>query len=292
MNVPRLVPQPSSVRERARDAWTTFWQEPGQSRCIASAVDISSLIDRHWALFAAPLQADARVLDLGCGAGAVGRVVLAERRDLYVTGVDYAKIPLTLQPRLELLSDTAMESLPFADESFAAVTSQFGFEYAQTAPAAAEMARVLAPGAPFSFLVHHAGSSIVASDRARLSALLVFLDECMRDAFVAGNAAFTAGMADLRRTHPHDSLVGDLTEALPARLSRPPRERKAIWTAVEDALAPEICLAKALIACCVSPAVLDQWTAPLRATCALAPISVLADPNGAPLAWRIEGVRN
>jgi SAM-dependent methyltransferase len=268
-----------------------FWQEPGQSRCIAGVPDISTMIDRHWAAFATTLPADSRVLDLGCGAGAVGRALLSARRDLCVTGVDYAKIPLTLQPRLELLSDVAMESLPFADESFSAVTSQFGFEYGQTELAAAEMTRVLAHGAPFSFLVHHAGSAIVASDRGRLSALSVFLDARMREAFCAGSPAFSASMLELRRAHPHDSLVADLTEALPARLSRPPRERQAIWTAVEDALAPELCLAKALVACCVAPRDIERWTGAFAGVCDLTSVSVIPDPNGAPLAWRIEGAR-
>jgi SAM-dependent methyltransferase len=279
------------VRQRTREAWTAFWQEPGQSRCVAAAADVSTTLDRHWTSFAPTLPAGSRVLDLGCGAGAVARALLEARGDIHVTGVDFARIPLTLRPRMELLADTAMESLPFADGSFAAATSQFGFEYGHTAKAAPEMTRVLAPGATFSFLVHHAGSLIVAADRARLDALHVFLAPKMRDAFCAGEAAFAAQLTALRQAHPDDALIAELARALPLRLSRPERERRAIWTAVEDALAPEVCLAEALNACCVAPGELDRWTEALRGSCELRPISVLPDPAGPPLAWIIEGAR-
>lgn len=280
-----------SVRERSRDAWTAFWREPGQSRCVADVPDVAAILDAHWSWFTVSLPANARLLDLGCGAGAVGRALLAARGDMHVTGVDFAKVPLRLQPHFELLSDTAMESLPFADGSFAAATSQFGFEYADTERAAMEMARVLASRAPFSFLVHHAGSSIVAAERARLAALRTLLDQRMRAAFCSGNACFTKDMSALAAAYPHDALVAELARALPQRLSRPARERHALWTAVEDALAPELCLAEALTASCVAPEHLARWTGALRSVCDLHGASVLHEPDGAPIAWVIEGAR-
>lgn len=293
MSAPCIAGTSSGAFNRAgtKRAWTAFWQEPGQARCIAAAVDTAAILDEHWSSFAATLPANTRILDLGCGAGAVGRALLTQRRDIYVTGVDFAKIPLTLQPHLELLSDAPMESLPFADRSFGAATSQFGFEYSQVDNAAAEMTRVLAPGAPFSFLAHHAGSTVVAADRTRLNALLMFLHEDMRAAFCTGDLAFNARIVALREAYPDDSLVAELAHALLPRALRPPRERLAIWSAVEDALAPELCLAEALIACCVAPEDLAEWARPLRAACDLKPVSILPDSNGAPLAWRIEGVR-
>jgi SAM-dependent methyltransferase len=280
-----------SARDRTRRAWTAFWQEPGQAGCISVAPDISAVLEEHWSCFSATLPADARILDLGCGAGAVGRTLVSLRGDLSVTGVDFAKVPLTLRPRLEVLSDTAMESLPFADAGFAAATSQFGFEYSQTRRAAAETARVLTPGAPFLFLTHHAGSAVVAADRARLDALLGFLSHTTRAAFCSADPFFTAQMSALSRAHPHDTLVAELARALPPRLARPAREREAIWNAVEDALAPELCLAEALSACCVAPQDLDRWIGALRDDFNLNSVSILHDPIGAPLAWIVSGVR-
>ena len=275
---------------RTQDAWTAFWQEPGQSRCVAGNPDIWHALTNHWSSFAGSLGSGSRVLDLGCGAGAVARLLLDARHDVSLTGIDFARIPFTIHADVELLSDTAMECLPFADGSFGAAVSQFGYEYSQMEQAAREMARVLAAGAKFSLLVHHADSSIVATNRSRLSALVAVLGHNMRAAFCSGNAAaFNAQMQALASRYPHDSLIAELARCLPLRLNRAQQEKIAIWNAVEEALAPERCLADALNTCCVGPEELDEWLAPLRSTCALAPVGVVCESRGAPLAWRIEG---
>ena len=274
-----------------QDAWTAFWQEPGQSRCVAGNPAIWQELTLHWSSFAAALTPVTRVLDLGCGAGAVARLLLDARDDVHVTGIDFARIPLTIHPHVELLSDTAMEHLPFADGSFGAVVSQFGYEYSQVERAAREMARVMTPHASISLLVHHADSSIVAANRARLSALTAFLNHSMRAAFCSGDtAAFNAQMQALAAKYRHDSLICELARSLPSRLGRAPRERIAIWNAIDDALAPERCLADCLNAACVEPSGIEEWLAPLRGTWALAPVGILREAGGAPIAWRIEGV--
>ncbi len=275
---------------RTKDAWTAFWQEPGQSRCVAGNPEIWQALTNHWTSFAGSLASGSRVLDLGCGAGAVARLLLDARHDVSLTGIDFARIPFTLHRDVELLSDTAMECLPFAEGSFGAVVSQFGYEYSQMEQAAREMARVLAADAKFSLLVHHADSSIVATNRSRLSALVAVLGNNMRAAFCAGDAAaFNAQMQALAARYPHDSLVGELARCLPTRLNRAKQERLAIWNAIEEALAPERCLADSLNACCVGPEELDEWLAPLRATFELQPVSVLRESNGEAIAWRVEG---
>src|SRR5262245_49809643 len=112
---------------RDRDAWTSFWADSVQSRCASGAPEVWRSLVSHWSAFAQTLPRGARVLDLGCGAGAVGRMLLAARGDLRVTGVDAARVPRSSLPGLELRSETDMESLPFDDDSFGAVVSQFGF---------------------------------------------------------------------------------------------------------------------------------------------------------------------
>jgi len=286
-----IDPQPRGYG-LARDAWSAFWQDPGQSRCVAAAHDIWQMLTHHWATLAARLGRGTRVLDLGCGAGAVARLLLAARGDVQVTGIDFARVPLVIHPKFELLSDTAMESLPFGAQCFGAVVSQFGYEYSHTDAAARELAQALAPGARLSFLVHHSESSIVATNRSRLDALIGFLAPTMRAAFCSGEvASFNAQMAALTERHRDDSLIAELARALPSRLDRTPRERVAIWKAIEDALAPERCLADALNSSCVSAPELDEWLAPLRGICELAPVSVLREQNGEPIAWKIEGTR-
>lgn len=282
----------SSVRARTQDAWSAFWQDPGQSRCVSGAPGIWSELASHWSSVARELAAGARVLDLGCGAGVVARLLVTARPDVHATGVDFARLPLMLDRQVELLSETAMESLPFADHSFSAAVSQFGYEYGELAEATSEMRRVLRPGAPVRLLVHHSGSAIVSTNHARVAVLEGLLAPPMRAAFCAGDVdAFGAQVRPLLTRHPTDSLLIELARSLPSRLTRPPRERVAIWKAIEDALAPERCLAEALDQCHVAPLELEEWTAPLRAAFELEPPQVLSEPDGTPIGWRLEGRR-
>jgi SAM-dependent methyltransferase len=273
-------------------AWSLFWADPAQSRCAAGAPEIWQSLADHWSSFATSLQPGTRVLDLGCGAGAVGRMLLDARDDLHITGVDAAKVPRSNHARLELLSDTDMESLPFPELSFGAVVSQFGYEYSNTADAAREIARVLAPGAKLSFLVHHSESAIVRTNRAHLGAVVAFLDPDTRAAFCSGDVvAFNSRLSLLVEKHPDDELIRELARALPGRLGWLMEKRVATWEALEEALAPERSVSDSLNDACVAPAQIDEWLDPLRQVGALDPVSVLRETNGDPIAWRTVGAR-
>jgi SAM-dependent methyltransferase len=278
-------------RARIKDAWTAFWQEPLVG-CIRGAPDIAQALRAHWSAFAASLAPAAHVLDIGCGAGAAAQAVTAVRRDVRITGIDLARVPAVADAQIELLPDTAMEALPFADGAFDAAISQFGYEYGQTERTAPELARVLAAGAPFSFLVHHGGSSVVAANRARLSAVVALQEQETRTAFLAGNRiALNAEMSWLRREYPRDALVAEFARTLPARVGMGGAERSAIWSAVEVALAPERAILEGLDASCVAPHQLERWLEPLRRPFEVTSVLILRKPNGEPIAWRIAGTR-
>ncbi len=81
-------------RTRIREAWTAFWQNPASGQqCIRGAPDVTHVLRRHWLWFAASLAPGARVLDLGCGAGAAASAIVAAGSDLHVTGIDFAMVP-------------------------------------------------------------------------------------------------------------------------------------------------------------------------------------------------------
>jgi ubiquinone/menaquinone biosynthesis C-methylase UbiE len=284
-----VVPRPQA---RDRKAWTQFWADSAQSSCAAGAPQIRTSLLGHWSAFAGSLPRGAHVLDLGCGAGAVGRMLLATRPDLHVTGVDAAEVPRSQLPGMNLISETDMESLPFDDGSFNAVVSQFGYEYSQPRDSAHELKRVLAPGAPLSFLVHHSESAIVDANRARLGAVVAFLAPTMRTSFCSGDAEGLASQITLLvQRYPDDTLIAQLARALPTRLGWLMEKRVSTWELLEDALAPEMQVSDSLNACCVAPSQIDAWSGPLREVCELQPITILREPNGTPIAWCATGFR-
>jgi SAM-dependent methyltransferase len=281
----------SGFRARAAEAWSAFWADSAQSRCAAGAPGIWVALSGHWESFGRSLEAGTRVLDLGCGAGVVGQLLLDARSDLRITGIDSAKIPPSTTPRLALMPQTDMESMPFAGRQFGAVVSQFGFEYSQMNDAVREIARVLEPGAKLSFLVHHAESSIVHTTRARLKVIEEFLGPTLCAAFCSADVTtFSSELSALIQRHQDDALAAHPARALPPRLSSPHGHRLAIWTALEVALEPERRVSESLMACCVKPPQLEEWLEPLRCVCDCGPIPALREVNGEPVAWIIQGV--
>jgi len=115
--------------------------------------------------FAAPAAGD-RVLDLATGNAALPRLLLSFRPQspIEIDAVDIAQVApawtLDLDPqqrqRLRIHCGVSAESLPFADDRFALVVSQYGIEYADLSLAIPEALRVLAPGGRIRFLMHHA----------------------------------------------------------------------------------------------------------------------------------------
>ena len=100
---------------------------------------------------AAEIRSGHRVLDVACGTGILAReAALHTGDDGFVAGLDAAPgmlaVAKRLAPSIEWREGTA-EMLPYEDNSFDAVVSQFGLMFVQDRRAALrEMLRVLAPG--------------------------------------------------------------------------------------------------------------------------------------------------
>jgi SAM-dependent methyltransferase len=282
-------------RPKTSAAWSIFWREQAAgSRCLEGATpETTQVFARHWSAFGASLAPQTDVLDIGCGGGAVARWLMNGRGDLRVTGIDIAEVPDSRDARVELLSYTPMEALPFADASFGAAVSQFGFEYGQTDRASRELARVLAPHAPFSFLIHHAAGSIVASSRDRLRALSVFLGREMAGAFVSGDGrSLNAQISFLKDAYPHEHLITELAMHLPARMNQGRDERIRMWKDLETALAPECRILEAMSECCVGADEIEDWLLPFRNLFAVSNTAIARKNGGQPIVWRIDGIRN
>lgn len=144
------------------DAWTRYWRAGRAESCTHAAHGLGFAL--QWRAFFTSCKHGARVLDVATGNGAVLRH--ATGMQLNLTGIDAADIdPLvhtgdTLLRDVLFLGGVRIETLPFADRAFDAVSSQFGFEYADEERGSLEVARVLAPGGVLRFIMHCRGGAI------------------------------------------------------------------------------------------------------------------------------------
>lgn len=164
------------------EAWTSYWQTGSGASCF-SGRDLEFRLNKVWQAHVANLADGARVLDLATGNGTVARSYAAAaralNRRLRITAVDAAQIdppkfvpdPQELFRDVEFRGGTKLESLPFADNAFDGVASQFGFEYADEAAAAREVARVLAPGGQLRLIIHARDGAVAGDIRYRVERL-------------------------------------------------------------------------------------------------------------------------
>jgi SAM-dependent methyltransferase len=148
-----------------RDAFWEFeragWNRaaPRYEECWTDTdVFVEALLD------AAAVRSGTRVLDLACGPGFVSEAAAARGAD--PVGLDVAEAMIERarrrNPGLTFVEGDAHE-LPFSEESFDAVTMNFGILHLATPEAAlAEARRVLVPGGRFAFTAWVAEGNAVA----------------------------------------------------------------------------------------------------------------------------------
>lgn len=162
-------------------AWSDFWAANAgapQGGCLPQRwAAIEEAQADAWRAFIAALPEGAKVLDLATGDGRVLGWMRAARGDLELTGIDLAPDLPAPPAGTTTRGGIAMESLPFGDGEFAAVVSQFGFEYGDVAKVAGEIARVLAPGGSVGLMVHRGDGPILEHNLARRAAIEWVLDE-------------------------------------------------------------------------------------------------------------------
>jgi len=278
----------------AAEAWSIFWAEQGHSsRCLALSPDICDRLDSFWQGFASRLSRQTRVIDLGCGSGAVGRALRSAAPGLQVTGVDVARIAPSSQPGLELIANVAMESLPFPDAAFAGAVSQFGYEYAAAPNAAAdEVARVVARGGWLSFLVHHDEGPVIGAMRRHRRAIEGLCGSAIKAAFLAGDGGTLGGrIAQLKRECDNDSLVEAAGRALQGQVANDEAGRARVWNAVVDALAPELAMLRSLDLSAAGGRTIEAVMEPLARSFGLQPPRPLRTAADEPVAWIVEGLR-
>lgn len=205
----------SGPANMAASDWDAYWRNAQSAAAHKDGGPQDVALEQFWSqLFGEvfpTLQAEPSMLDIACGNGAVGRFALAavqtlEREiNLHIFGLDESPAALAeMRKRYPLLHGIAAHGalLPFQDEAFDLVTSQFGVEYAGPNPFA-EMARIAVPGGMIAAVLHLRGGGIYkecainleAIDGIRHSNLLSRFEDIFKSAFAvqqghAGKALF------------------------------------------------------------------------------------------------------
>lgn len=161
-----------------RAVWSRYWSHGIAHSCGGSYGNrYDGAIAQFWRGHFEALPARARVLDIATGNGAVPRLMLDSAADtLACDAIDLAEpepqwigeLSPQQRARVRFHGQQAAESLPFPDDSFDLVTSQYGLEYTGLALSVPEILRVLRPGGKVCLLTHHAESRPVRLARTEL----------------------------------------------------------------------------------------------------------------------------
>ena len=168
----------SDVSSGENWVWDRYWRFDRIASCFdADGSNYPPEIQWMWEEFFKTLPKGAIVLDLCTGNGAIARFAAKyakeNKKNFRVTGIDKAGI----EPKKFVKQDKNTKGvtfvggvdaaeLPFEDASFDAVISQYGFEYADTRNALAEIARVTKPGGKVKMMIH-AAEGVPAGNAAR-----------------------------------------------------------------------------------------------------------------------------
>jgi SAM-dependent methyltransferase len=297
----------------SREAWGRFWADGGagpESGCLPNALKAMDSVEREvWQGFAKRLAKGARVLDLATGDGLVLGKMKAGRPDLKLTGVDSSPVLPLGRHGIKLRAGIDMEQLPFADRSFDAVTSQFGFEYGEWQRAAAEVSRVLKPGGKLQFVVHYRDGPIVAHNLPLGEALEWAVREAgyleKARALVRARAKarlptpplFRSAPADARRRFPGQPVAEEFLTAVLQTLvlsyNAPPAEALEVLQQLEDRAANQLGRIESLMGAACDSDEVERLVGHLaEAGLEIAtPRTISEGPNTAPFAWLLSGAK-
>ena len=193
-------------------AWDQYWRLTCEAAAHKGGGPQEEVLSRFWTSFfwdALSNKSAPRVLDVACGNGAVTRFAL-EAKDRCrgwapaVVGIDASCAALKdLKARFPPVTVVASDAkqMPFADQSFDLVTSQFGLEYAGIEASVGEAARLVAGGGTLAAVMHLKGGAIYRECAANLQAILAVQSSgilsAARELFKAGAVSLTGRVSTL-----------------------------------------------------------------------------------------------
>ncbi|WP_394388109.1 class I SAM-dependent methyltransferase [Shewanella woodyi] len=165
--------------------WSDYWEQGHLTSFGDSFTDnYTGILKDVWEPIFTGLPSDSKFLDIATGNGALTLLasVYLENTGIEVEGIgiDLAKIStdiseLKIADNLSLFFKSGVDCthLPFNDNEFDLVVSQFGIEYSNLDIAIPEALRVLKKKGYLSLVVHHEHSMIIL----RNSKILAFLND-------------------------------------------------------------------------------------------------------------------
>ena len=157
--------------------WSTYWQKGTITTFHGRfGENYDGPVRDFWHTVFRGLPKQAKIVDLATGNGAIALLAAQyghrQHKAFDIVGVDYAQIdPAAMFAgkayakhvrRVRFLGETRIEATGLPGHTYDLAMSQFGIEYADTALAVAEVARLLnTKGGVFAAMVHHADSAIV-----------------------------------------------------------------------------------------------------------------------------------
>lgn len=166
-------------RNKAR-AWAEFWarQSGSDGGCLPQQMkNIEEAQRAAWHNFSSRLPENAKVLDLATGNGRVLAWLLNFKNNINAVGIDLSPHLPPSPNGTEIHCGVAMERLPFADDSFDVVTSQFGFEYGDCKLTAREINRVLTTGGRAGLMLHRGDGPILQHNVHRRAQIAWVINE-------------------------------------------------------------------------------------------------------------------
>ncbi|MBW8190912.1 class I SAM-dependent methyltransferase [Neiella marina] len=160
--------------------WQSYWNSGQHSSIPNDVKDIYGLtLKGFWGeVFSAPLVPPKNaILEVCCGNGALPNLLLTQPmlQQGHWHATDYSSLNKAnfavsaSDSRLKIQGKVNAEKLPFEDETYDVVVSQFGIEYAND-NAFLEALRVLVEGGIFAFIAHPASSRLITEHQQALVA--------------------------------------------------------------------------------------------------------------------------